>query len=366
MIHAVTLHQFKCFQEQTIPLGRLTLLAGLNGMGKSSVAQSLLLLRQSALERMLPGKGLLLNGALVRLGTAADVHYEGAQDDTLSLSLVTGEGTLTHRFSAAERDADVLKVLEGPAALPAEPLFDDRFQYLGAERIGPRDTYEVSSYHVREHGDMRADGAYGVAFLHTYADERDVPKALLHQGAESVKLRAQVGAWLGEVSPGVRLVTEVHRDFNRALLGVSFAKGRASSRSFRPTSVGFGLSYTLPVLLALLASPLGSLVVIENPEAHLHPKGQMIMGELLARAASAGVSVVVETHSDHVLNGVRLAIKRGLLPHGDVKLHYFERTEVDERLVHNVVSPAVDADGRIDIWPEGFFDQWDIALEALL
>ena len=113
-------------------------------------------------------------------------------------------------------------------------------------------------------------------------------------------------AWLGEVSPGVRLATALHPEVNRATLSVRFTAGRAISRRLRPTAVGFGLSYTLPVLVALLASKPGSLVLLENPEAHLHPRGQMAMGDLLARAAAAGIQAVVETHSDHVLNGVRL------------------------------------------------------------
>jgi predicted ATPase len=175
---------------------------------------------------------------------------------------------------------------------------------------------------------------------------------------------------LGEVSPGVRINTESLTALSVARLSFGFALGSATTRPLRPTSVGFGLSYTLPVVVALLATPPGGLVLIENPEAHLHPRGQMAMGELIARAASAGVQVLVETHSDHVLNGLRLAVKDGLVAHGDVALHFFRRTERQEkgvaRIRHVVDSPTLDADGRIDVWPEGFFDQYDLALGRLL
>jgi predicted ATPase len=107
-------------------------------------------------------------------------------------------------------------------------------------------------------------------------------------------------------------------------------------------------------------------VLLENPEAHLHPRGQMAMGDLMARAASAGIQVLCETHSDHVLNGVRLAVKQGLLASPGVALHYFSRTNDGERVLHVVDSPRVGPDGRLDRWPQGFFDQWDIALERLL
>ena len=90
------------------------------------------------------------------------------------------------------------------------------------------------------------------------------------------------------------------------------------------------------------------------------------MGELMAAAAAGGVHVVVETHSDHVLNGARLTVKRGALKPTDVSLNYFSRADDGQRIVHHVASPAMNADGRLDSWPAGFFDQWDLALEKLL
>jgi predicted ATPase len=175
---------------------------------------------------------------------------------------------------------------------------------------------------------------------------------------------------MGEISPGVRLATQSLGDLSLARLSFSFATGGATSRSMRPTSVGFGLSYTLPVVVALLAAPSGGIVLLENPEAHLHPRGQMAMGDLIARVAASGVQVIVETHSDHVLNGVRVAVKERRARHEDVSVHYFRRVtetrEGDERIVHVVDSPRINADGRLDDWPPGFFDQYDIALEKLL
>ncbi len=84
------------------------------------------------------------------------------------------------------------------------------------------------------------------------------------------------------------------------------------------------------------------------------------MGSFLARVASAGVQVLIETHSDHVLNGIRRAVKEGVLFHENVALHFFRpRTEVADAVGPQVESPAIDADGNIDSWPAGFFDQFD-------
>lgn len=110
----------------------------------------------------------------------------------------------------------------------------------------------------------------------------------------------------------------------------------------------------------------GALVLLENPEAHLHPKGQAQIGRLLAKAAAAGVQVVAETHSDHVLNGIRVAVHDNLIPADKISIHFFTRSGNADGMCTNVVSPRMYPDGRIDEWPEGFFDEWDRNLEALL
>jgi predicted ATPase len=365
MIDELTLTHFKCFEHQVIPLGSLTLLAGLNGMGKSSVIQSLLLLRQSALDGMLPGQGLMLNGSILRLGTARDVLYEHAQTDDIAFCLCARGAVYDWRFHSDSPGNDLLALVQGPESLPDLPIFGTSFQYLGAERIGPRDLYETSDYHVYNRRDIRSDGAYGVAYLDAHG-EHPVAEHLRHPGAQASGLRTQLDAWLGEISPGVHLETRRLNEVNRASLSFEFVTERARSRPYRPPGVGFGISYTLPVLLALLGAQEHSLVLLENPEAHLHPRGQLAMGRLLAHAAAAGVQVVAETHSDHVLNGVRLEIKRGILAPESARVHYFTRAAEDIRTVHRVFSPRIDRNGRIDEWPEGFFDQWDLALDELL
>ena len=115
----------------------------------------------------------------------------------------------------------------------------------------------------------------------------------------------------------------------------------------------------LPVVVAALSAEEDHLLVIETPEAHLHPAGQAHMGEFLAEVAAAGVQVILETHSDHVLNGIRRAVKRNALSPDAAALHFFRpRDEKDENAAQ-VLSPVLDRDGNIDSWPDGFFDQFD-------
>ena len=112
--------------------------------------------------------------------------------------------------------------------------------------------------------------------------------------------------------------------------------------------------------MAALSAGHEDLLLIENPEVHLHPAGQATMGGFLAKVAAAGVQVIMETHSDHVLNGVRRAVKNNVLAPDDAALHFFRpRQEADRDRVAQVQSPHLDGEGNIDDWPEGFFDQFD-------
>ena len=124
----------------------------------------------------------------------------------------------------------------------------------------------------------------------------------------------------------------------------------------RPVNVGFGLTQVLPIIVAALAAKEGDLLLIENPEVHLHPAGQALMGQFLAEVAAAGVQVLVESHSDHLLNGIRRAVKSEKISPSAVALHFFKPRDEDGE---QVTTPILDSTGNIDHWPAGFFDQLD-------
>ena len=123
-----------------------------------------------------------------------------------------------------------------------------------------------------------------------------------------------------------------------------------------PVHTGFGLTQTLPIVVSALSAAQGDIILIENPEVHLHPAGQALMGQFMADVARTGIQVLVETHSDHVLNGVRRAVKGERLAADQVAIHFFRSRSTE---LPQVQSPALDKDGNIDDWPEGFFDQFD-------
>ncbi len=376
MIRLLNLINFKPFANQLLEFRPLTLLSGLNSTGKSSVIQSLLLLRQSYQQGLLPMIGLALNGDLVCIGRAQDALFEGAgEEESIGFDLTWDNAEKgVWRFNY-DREVDVLNLASAPIAQEVyqSSLFNKNFHYLQAERMGPRPFFEMSDFQVRQLGQLGTRGEYTVHFL--FINEREeIPNSSLSHPqvklkgqkgqveAKSLDLIDQVEAWMGEISPGTRFNLDAKSDFYL----MSFQCSYGDSNPYRATNVGFGITYTLPVIVAALASPPGSLILIENPEAHLHPKGQSKIGELLALAANCGVQVVIETHSDHVLNGIRRTVHDGKLHPENVQLLYFEREEKEGQAFTKVVSPRIDADGRIDKWPEGFFDQAEKDLMELL
>lgn len=373
MLSRVELEHFKCFRELDLECRPLNLLCGLNGTGKSSVIQGLLVLRQSFETGELSQGRLLLEGERIDLGTGRDVIYDGADADFLRLTLHSTEkdsvfettlrySRTSNEFAAStEQDREIGDMVEYWSSV--QP-FAGSMIYVTAERLGPRKSYIRSERHART-GEFGHSSEYAWNHLATRGSKtlkNDDARCTNATGISSV--RNVLDAWLQEVSPGAHLELddESAAAADAIIPGFSFDQpGDVPTRPYRATNVGFGLSYTLPVILALLSPP-GTLCLIENPEAHLHPRGQTKLGELAARAASAGVQIFVETHSDHFMDGVRIAVRDGLIKPNDVTFNYFQR----EGNTATVTCPEINEDGRLSDWPEGFFDQADENLDRLL
>ena len=371
MLRKIKLSNFKCFQSLELNCSPLTLLCGLNGMGKSSVIQALLVLRQSFASGDLNENRLVLGGELADLGTGADVLFEGAESDSVGVELQCDEiltpwsisfayslkaDQLTSETSAPNQSTPIV-----PMAWREVPPFAKDLVYIDAGRIGPRKFYPFSETLGRR-GDFGSGSEYALNYLNLHQDDQLPDNDPRCPDLSSRRLILVVNHWLQEVTPGVQLHLRTVPAADALIAGFSFDRpGDVPTRPYRATNVGFGLSYTLPVLLALLTKA-GTLCLIENPEAHLHPRGQTKLAELAVRASRAGVQVIVETHSDHFMDGIRIAVRNGLIPPGGVVFHYFERT--DGKTI--VSSPQINADGRLSTWPSGFFDQHEENLAKLL
>ena len=384
MFQRVDLLHFKCFELLRLPLRPLTLLSGLNASGKSSVMQAFALFHQTIREHEW-SPALRLNGGAVRLGTAGEVidHVSGGRGCGIGLRDEDTEYQWEFTAQRSDTSMDVTKIaiderqfvdadgepmrlhqlLPAEAASPGSKAPDivhsdlvmrlEELSYLTAERTGPRDIYPLEG---REHlGVIGTKGEHAVSLLYSRGDD-PVVDALALPGTPKTALR-QVEARLATFFPGCELEVSPIPRANSLTLGV-----RTSHQTdfHRPGHTGFGITQVLPIVVASLLAKPGGLLLIENPEVHLHPAGQARMGEFLAEVAAAGVQVALETHSDHVLNGARRAVRRGVLKGSETALHFFRcREDVERDGGSTVQTPELADDGSIDHWPDGFFDQFD-------
>ena len=379
MFQRIDLLHFKCFELLRLPLRPLTLLSGLNASGKSSVLQAFALFHQTVREHEW-SSALMLNGSALRLGTAGDVIDQVSGSRSCGIGLQDGDTEYQWEFAAERSDMSltVTRValderqfvvpdddsLLLHQMLPDEELRSDsihinlamrldELSFLTAERTGPRDTYPLEG---REYfGLIGAKGEHAVSLLYSRGD-KVVVDALAIPGVPQTLLR-QVSARMATFFRDCEIEVSPIPRANALTLGV-----RTSHQTdfHRPAHTGFGITQVLPIIVASLSAEPEGLLLVENPEVHLHPAGQATMGEFLTEVAAAGVQVVLETHSDHVLNGVRRAVKRGTLAPDATALHFFRSREDAARDGGTQVqSPQLADDGSVDHWPDGFFDQFD-------
>lgn len=352
MIQYVEITNFKCFVKRRVHLSQITVLAGANSAGKSSVIQSLLLSR-IAFERLRAVNfdtsmpvGVPLNGDyLLSLGNTQEVFNRDSGENTVTFRFMhigkKAVQVILHGDHVDDSVYELVADLDGTAGGKSLlSLFREQFHYLNAERIGPRLKYEASSFVYPTVG---FQGEYSVQVLSNKT--ADVDPARHRDSNLPPTLLAQARAWMEFIVPGVK-IDDANLIGKLKTAEVSFSKSS-------PTNVGFGVSYVLPIVLAGLIAPSGCMLVVENPEAHLHPLGQSRIGQFLARVAAAGVQVVVETHSEHVINGIRIATLDETLPPTDALVNFF----VKEDGKPAVTTIHFTEKGDLDQWPRDFFDQ---------
>ena len=370
MLSYVNLKNFKCFDEQDFALGNLTLIAGANGAGKSTLIQALMLLRQSGMDkRTLLSEKVQLNGGLVNLRKAEEIrNFESedadvtivVEDDEISEPLevvikdaITGENTCDTEVSGN------LQEFEKKCS-----LFSEDTVYLAPDRVRPGEIqFRNSSFYNTDSriGDKHGMNAAARLFDALSNDEEIGVEALDRVGNK--KVVSNVSAWMSYIMDFNYSVNVSEQDKDHIKMMYSITANNVPMEVSR-FNMPFGNSSIFPIVVAVMTAPSGSLVVIENPEAHIHPKAQTKMGEFLAIAAENGIQIILETHSDHLLNGVRIAVRNGILDENNVEVHYVY-ADKNNPMIHRTRHMQIHEDGSMEDWPVGFFDEWEDALRTL-
>ena len=322
MINELQFNGFKSFLSADIEFAPLTILTGLNSSGKSSVIQAIRML-----DRIAQGE---VDPLLKEYGSAKDLR---------------NPNVLKWGITALYSNERKIEITEGHYSNPT-PNGYAKIMYVSAGRLGPQVSLKIRKDSILDEN--------GENVLKCLEDNQDliIPEGLRHPNAEGNTLLYNVRAWLGTISPRVEFKWDINEDTDSSY---SLFDGH------RAKNVGFGLSYTLPILVALLlaAAQGNTIVLLENPEAHLHPRGQVEMAMLVAKAVECGVQVIVETHSDHFFDGIRIAVKEaeGNSLATNVLAYWFELNGFKNTQYEQC---TMDSDGRMIKWPKGMFDQFEL------
>lgn len=358
MIKNVSIEGFKCFSKSKFCFKNLTLLAGINGAGKSSLIQSLLLIKEALRG---PNTIPLDLPFGVNLGTAADIINWNCTDETIKLSLESNHNEVftchlqaTHD-SALYLNVNYLKESESILFFQKNPR---SFNYLSAERQSPKAEYKICSKHI----DDLEIGIYGensAQILESLGNNIISDPERIHPDTpqdEAKFIIYQLERWLSCIVRPLKIKCEKIGSSSTVTLQFK----TENSDWVKASNMGFGVTYSLPIILAGLITPRGGVLIVENPEAHLHPSGQSAMGEFIGWLADKGVQIILETHSDHVLNGVRIAIaaKKYLDPE-NANIFFFDNEDyIYQELLFNEF-------GSISSWPKAFFDQFQLDTASL-
>lgn len=327
MLELLNIQGFKSFEYASLAISPLTILTGLNSSGKSSILQAI---------RMLE-KGTKNAGNCLLDGYGDWNELKCSHSQAVDIEAVLRNG---HKISIC------------PQGITYKDCSTEMFPniiYVSANRFGPQKSIPVS-YSI----DLGCNGENIVKVIE-YFSEESLPECLQHPETEGITFEYNLKAWLNIISPGVMFRTEIKKNTDMSFTWFD---------DHRAMNVGFGLSYSLTVIVALLIGSLNkSIVLIENPEAHLHPRGQTEMAKLIARSIEAGAQVIVETHSDHLFDGFRLSVKENPSLADSIIAYWFYLNE--DRLTEYEKIHILN-DGRVDNWPTGMFDQFEINASQLL
>ena len=204
MIDEIRVSNFKSLKKIDMPLKRLNILVGLNGMGKSSLIQVLLLLRQS---NLIHTWKLELKGDLVDIGKGSDALYQFAKEEIIVFNLLWNKNKHERYEFTWTAESNVLNRVKGGATKEHIDDYISNLQYISADRLGPSIMYDMSQNSV-EDGNLGSCGQYTSHFLSVKGNRIKVAPKRFHPSMSSPFLVNQVNAWLGEISPGIKINQE--------------------------------------------------------------------------------------------------------------------------------------------------------------
>jgi predicted ATPase len=360
MINNFEVTHFKCLSKSKIHFRKLTVFAGSNSVGKSSVIQAILISRitiQKLIQYNLLNADVAegniqvpLNGKyMLQLGNTQEVLTRDAESNIIHFKINNTDlkTAINLNYEAEDTRTDFynLKLIGDWAQIGNFEELKEEFYYLNAERLGPRITYDMEQF---DYVHVGWQGEYAIQVLAQNKEITIENSQRKFFETTDLKLISQVRAWMNFIIPDFYI--------DDADLDGKLKKAYTTFSNSTPTNVGFGISYVLPIVVNGLVAKGDTMFIIENPEAHLHPKGQSNIGFFLGQLASTGLQVVIETHSEHVINGIRkYSLSGKQLSPKDVLINFFDKSTKPGEITISQIE--VKESGDLSDFPLDFFDQ---------
>lgn len=324
MVNTLEIKNFKCLDDESFDFGKLNIITGINSSGKSSVIQAILLFVNAAYS--------YTTGNILKYYPFEVVRNRYQRADEVQIKI--NESSFKFHLEGYSFDRTFNEIKK-----------DENLFYLKETRIGPKNMVSHSESDV-----LGDDAEFVISYL--YKNQKKSIDARLIQ-ADFDTLSQNVDYWLQRLfDRSVEL--KVEKTSDPKTLGVLFNFDELEG--ILPTQLGAGLSYATEIIVTCLRAKPGQIVIIENPEIHLHPAAQSKLGEFLSFVAAAGVQLIIETHCEHLINRVRYEVYSHKLSSDDVKIFYKE----DCRTPFYKMTVAEDGhfmkNGEQVDFPSGFFD----------
>lgn len=350
MLKQILINSLKSINELDFTCKKLNIIAGTNSSGKSTFIQSILMAKQNEKQN------IGLNGPLVNLGDFKDA--KNFNSSSKEIGVVFKYSTNNNYELRITEDEISKNDFATRFKTETVDLFDfieecNSINYLSCDRIGAEDIYK------KNYSDPMNVGINGEFAIYSLEKNKDKPlsKEMIVDNS-SYTLSTQVNYWLNYIL-GASITTE-------DVVGTDFVKCfyvTPSGKMVRPKNIGAGFSYLVSIIVMCLLSNSDDIIIIENPEIHLHPQAQSKVCEFLYFIAKNNRQLFIETHSDHIFNGVRVGIATEKMQAEDVSVNFFSID--DNNCTQNTVI-EFGKRGRIMNYTEGLFDQFDIDLNRML
>lgn len=347
MLKTLSISGFKCFDSQNILLSKINLWVGANSSGKSSCGQALrlALINADICMRNKPCKARIYP----RFGSFQENRNMITNANIFQFELKSKDAVLLESFFTDDNRVSTFVSVESSSL---QPLVETLY-YLPAARVSSLDSY---SYNQNENDVLGTDGS--MVYELFYNHQSDTLQGGLIADKNTFTFGGQVNYWLKKLTGYLLEVTFSNNNYN-----VLFKSEALEGRTLRPFNVGTGVSFIASVIIATLAATEKDVVIVENPELHLHPKAQAELTDFFCFVANSGVQIFIESHSDHVFNGLRRNIAKGETKPEDVQIAYFQS---QSNGITNVHSIGIDAHGDLSDFPVGMFDQFDNDLDDII